>query len=174
MAEAEECRGLAVSEVMQCKKCGFTTHRQKLYTEIPKKGPGRRTATPNMAFQVGLYNTGIATAGARRLLAALDTTVPSSSGLQKIADKCGEIIMEENVQDMTVKRATVKDIQELQGFERESPIAVEMDRQYNNPLRNGRKKIFVPATQTRDTVCENVTTAKYVVVYHHENKLCKT
>ena len=89
MAEAEECRGLAVSEVMQCKKCGFTTHRQKLYTEIPKKGPGRRTATPNMAFQVGLYNTGIATAGARRLLAALDTTVPSSSGLQKIADKCG-------------------------------------------------------------------------------------
>ena len=175
MAEAEECRGLAVSEAMQCKTCGFTTQRQKLYTEIPQKGPGRRTATPNMAFQVGLYNTGIATAGARRLLASMDTAVPSRRGLQKSADKCGEIITEINLQDMAAKRATVKHIHELQGFDRDSPVAVEMDRQYNNPLRHARKKtLFVPATQTRDTVCENVTSGKFVVMYHHENKLCKS
>lgn len=50
-----------------------------------------------------------------------------------------------------------------------------MDRQYNNPLRNCRKKNpFVPATQTRDTVCENATTSKFVIMYHQENKLCKS
>ena len=33
---------------------------------------------------------------------------------------------------------------------------------------------FVPATQTRDTVCENVITSKYIIMYSHENKLCKS
>lgn len=175
LAEAEEHRGLAVSEMMSCVKCGYKTEKTKLYSEIPHKTRGRRTATPNIAFQIGLQNTGIAASGARRLLTSMDTAVPSSSGLQKSANKCGQIIMNENIRDMADKRKLVKDIHQLQGFERESPIAVEIDRQYNNPLRNCRKKNpFVPATQTRDTVCENVTTSKYIIMYNHENKLCKS
>ena len=174
MPNAEVCRGLAVSEMMYCKKCGFHTHKTKLYTEIPRTGRGRRTATPNMALQVGLHNTRIAAAGAMRLLSAMDTTVPSRNALQKLSNKCGEIITFENKQDMSDKREIVKDIHELQGYNRESAVAVEADRQYNNPLRNCRKKtLFVPATQTRDIVCENVTTQKYIVMYNHENKLCK-
>ena len=177
LAEAEERRGLAVSEVMSCKKCRYKTEKTKLYSEIPHEGKrrGRRTATPNMSFQIGLQSTGIATSGARRLLTSMDTAVPSTSGLQKISNKCGEIIRNENIRDMADKRKLVKDIHELQGFERESPIAVEVDRQYNNPLRNCRKKTpFVPATQTRDTVCENVTSAKYIIMFNHESKLCKS
>ena len=174
MADAEERRGLAVSELMSCQKCGFCTDKTKLFTEIAQTGRGRRTATPNMAFMVGLYNTGISTAGARRLLSAMDTTVPSGNSLQNTANKCGEIINTENHKDMSDKRTIVKDIHELQGYERDSAIAVETDRQYNNPLRNCRKKTpFIPATQTRDVVCENVTANKYVVMYHQENKLCK-
>lgn len=176
LAEAEERRGIAVSEMMSCVKCGYRTEQTKLYSEIPceSKRRGRRTATPNMSLQVGLQNTSIASAGARRLLTAMDTAVPSTSGLQKIANKCGEIIKTENLRDMAEKRHVVKDIHELQGFKRESPIAVEVDRQYNNPLRNCRKKTpFVPATQTRDTVCENVTSGKFIVMFNHESKLCK-
>ena len=171
---AEVRRGLAVSEMLSCQKCDFHTDQRKLYTEIPRRGRGRRTATPNMALQVGLQNTGIATAGARRLLTAMDTTVPSVNGLQKLSNKCGEIITAENERDMCNKRTITKDIHGLQGHDRNSPIAVETDRQYNNPLRNCRKKTpFVAATQTRDIVCENVTSSKYIVMYHHENKLCK-
>ena len=84
-----------------------------------------------MAFQVGLHNTGIATAGARRLLSAMDTAVPSRTGLQNSANKFGDIMTIENTQDMAEKRKLVKDIQELQGYERESAVAVEIDRQYN-------------------------------------------
>jgi hypothetical protein len=172
--ELETHRGLAVSEVLSCNKCHFSTGRKKLYSEIPQTSRGRRTATPNMAFQVGLLNTGIAATGARRLLTALGTTVPSVNGLQKIANKCGDIVVNENVRSMAEKRKVVKQIQELQGYDKEKPIAAELDRQYNNPLRNCRKNTpFVPATQTRDVVCENVTTKKMVVMYHHENKLCK-
>ena len=171
---AEVRRGLGVSEKLACQKCGFQTGQTKLYGEIPHTGKGRRIATPNMALQVGLYNTSIATAGARRLLSAMDTTVPSKSGLQNLSTKCGEIITNENERDMGEKRGITKGIHELQGHERESAVAVEMDRQYNNPLRNARKKtLFVPATQTRDVVCENVTTKKFAVMYHQESKLCK-
>ena len=157
LAEEEEHRGLPVSEMMSYQKCGYKTEKTKLYSEIPHKDQrrGQRTATPNMAFQVGLQNTGISASGARRLLTSMDTAVPSSSGLQKIENKCGQIIKDENIKNMAEKRKIVKDIHELQGFPRESPVAVEMDRQYNNPLQNCRKKTpFVPAPQTRDTVCE--------------------
>ena len=91
-----------------------------------------------MAFQVGLYNTGIATVGTRRLLGAMDTALPSRHSLQKNTDKCSEIITEVNLPDMTAKRATVKNIHELQEFDRDSPVAVEMDRQYNNTLKHAR------------------------------------
>ena len=49
LAEEEERRGLAVSEMMSCQKCGYTTEKTKLYSEIPHKGQrrGRRTTTPN-------------------------------------------------------------------------------------------------------------------------------
>ena len=99
LAEEEERRGLPVSEMMSCQKCGYKTEKTKMYSEIPHKGQrrGRRTATPNMAFQVGLQNTGIAASGARRLLTSMDTAVPSSSGLQKIENKCGQIIRDENM-----------------------------------------------------------------------------
>ena len=84
---------------------------------------------------VGLYNTGISTAGAMRLLSVLDTTVPLGNSLQYIANKCGEIITTENVKDMCNKRTIVKDIDELWGYERDSAVAVETDRQYNNPRK---------------------------------------
>ena len=176
-AQAEQRRGLAVSEALSCDKCDYKTRTKRLYSEVPRgsKRRGRSTAVPNMSLQIGLHNTGIATAGARRLLAAMGTAVPSRTGLQRGANKCADIIRTENIRDMAHKRKLTKDIHELQGFERDSPIAVEIDRQYNNPLRNCRKSTpFVPATQTRDTTCENVTSAKFVVMYHHESKLCKS
>ena len=50
-AQAEERRGLAVSEALACNKCDYATQSKKLYKEVPRDGnrPGRRTAVPNMS-----------------------------------------------------------------------------------------------------------------------------
>ena len=58
---------------------------------------------------------------------------------KKLTDKCAEMIVEVYLQDMTAKRATVKDIHKLQGFERKSQVAIEVDKQYKNPLINAQK-----------------------------------
>ena len=47
LAEAEERRGLAVSEVMSCHNCGYKSEKTKLYNEIPHTGKkrGRQLST---------------------------------------------------------------------------------------------------------------------------------
>ena len=80
---------------------------------------------------------------------------------KKLTDKCAEMIVEVYLQDMTAKRATVKDIHKLQGFERKSPVAIGVDKQYKNPL----KTLFIPATQSvkmslLKSTCDHVTTMK--------------
>jgi len=102
-----------------------------------------------MAFHlVGLLNTGIAATGARRLLSALGTTVPSVSGLQKMEVNVGTLLSMKELEVWLRREQLSKKIQELQGFDRKKPNAVELDRQINNCLRHCRTKTqFVPATQ---------------------------
>ena len=117
-AQAEKRRGLAVSEALPCDKCDYRTRTKKLNSEVPcetMRGGGR-SAVPNRSLQIGLYNTSIATAAARRLLASMGTAVPSRTGLQKNANKCADIMMVENIKDMADKRRIVKHTHELQGF----------------------------------------------------------
>lgn len=171
----EEIRmGLGVSEVLCCDKCNFKSPRGKLYNEIQHGGRGRKAVALNMALQCGLNNTKIGNRGARVILTCLDTVVPSESAMQSTANKCNEILIQENIRDMNQKRTIVKNTLELQGIDRETPILVEADRSYNNPLRTARRNTpQQPATQMRDTVVENITTRKFVVMNNFENKLCK-
>ena len=75
---------------------------------------------------------------------------------------------------MEEKRKKVRDVLEWKGMNRNTPIAIEIDRQYNTPLSYGRRRTpFQPATQARDVAIENITTDKYVVAYNHTNKLCR-
>ena len=60
------------------------------------------------SLQIGLYSTAIATIGIRKILACLDTTVPSERGLQKRANIVGPIVTEENINDMAKQRSHVK------------------------------------------------------------------
>ena len=175
--ELEVQRGLGVEEVFGCNSCGFCSKRYKLYSTQynQHRRPGRAAVAQNVGLQIGLHNTSIASAAIRRLLSCLDITVPSRSGLQKAANRVGPLLEQENLRDMQERRFKVKDILEYRGFKRDTPISTELDRQYNNPLRSGRKKTpFAPATQTRDILIENVTADKYVIMYNHENKICSS
>ncbi|KAJ8023735.1 hypothetical protein HOLleu_36261 [Holothuria leucospilota] len=93
--------------------------------------------------------------------------------LQKAANRIGPVLEQENERDMSVKRKIVRDTLQARGLPPDTPIHAEYDRQYNNPLRNSRKKTpFAPASQSRDVVIENATHEKYIVGFHHTNKLC--
>ena len=166
--------GVGVNEVFGCTQCDFVGELSPLYQEIeqPTK-PGRNPADVDVGLQLALHSTSLSSAGARRFLSCLTVPSPSSSGLQKAANAFGPVMERENERDMAEKRNVVKDTLEVRGLARDSPIHAEFDRQYNNPLRNGRGRTpFAPATQSRDVVVENVTMDKYVVGFQHTNKLC--
>ena len=79
-----------------------------------------------------------------------------------------------NELDMQEKRKKVRDVMEYKGMERNTPITIEIDRQYNTPLSYGRRRTpFQPATQARDVVVENTTSEKYIIAYNQTNKLCR-
>ena len=64
---------------------------------------------------------------------------------------------------------------EYGGYDRETPIPAESDRQlYNNSLQSGHRHTpFAPATQACDVLAENLTPDKKIIAYNQENKLCK-
>nr|XP_054759497.1 uncharacterized protein LOC129265538 [Lytechinus pictus] len=108
------------------------------------------------------------------MLTSMNTPVPAMSSLQRNANKCGQIMIAENKSDMGRKKKRVKDILEWRGMARDTPINIEIDRQYNTPLSHARRKDpFAPASQSRDTVAENVTHEKYILAYNETNKLCR-
>lgn len=174
LSEFEEKRGVGVSEAFGCTHCAFIGKLSPLYREIEQSDrPGRNPAEINVGLQLALHSTSLSTTGARRFLSCLTVPGPAVSGLQKAANAFGPKMEGENERDMQDKRAVVKDTLELRGMDRDTPIHAEFDRQYNNPLRNARGHTpFAPATQSRDIVIENVTPAKYVIGFHHRNKLC--
>ena len=172
--EREIIHGLAITASFRCQSCQFVSTPQKLYREMASKGPGRKKAVPNMSLQVGLYQTNISGTAVRRLLTALSTPAPVMSTLQKSSNECGNAMVQANEMDMMTKRRKVREVMEYRGMERNAPVTIEIDRQYNTPLSHGRRKTpFQPATQARDVVIENVTSDKYVVAYNHTNKLCR-
>ena len=172
--DAENQRGIAISTHFVCTNCNYLTSAHKLYKEIPRKGPGRRTAVPNMALQLGLYQSNIAQSAATRILTSLSVPTASMSSLQEIANQCGEKMSKANEKDMAIKRQKVMEVLENRGMRRETPISIEIDRQYNVPLSHGRRRTpFAPATQARDVAVENVTSEKYIISHQSFNKLCR-
>ena len=174
LSEYEVKRGTGVEEVFGCRKCSFKSQRKPLFQDVVQKHkPGRNPCESNVALQLACHNTSLSTTGARRFLACMALPAPSASGMQKAANSFGPKMELENERDMAEKRRLVKETLNLRGFDKETPIHAEMDRQYNNPLYSSRKKTpFAPATQSRDIVAENATRDKFVITYNHTNKVC--
>ena len=172
--EAESHRGIAVSIHFVCRHCDFISCVHKLYKEIPRQGRGRRTAVPNMALQLGLYQSNIAQSAAARILISMSVPPASMSSLQENANQCGDMMSKSNEADMANKRRKVVEVLQNRGMNANTPIGIEIDRQYNVPLSHGRRRTpFAPATQARDIAVENVTSEKYVISHQSFNKLCR-
>jgi hypothetical protein len=166
--------GLCWRERLICRVCGYRSKLTKLYDEVSKHGRGQRSAAPNLGIQVGLTHSSISTTQFRHILQSANIPPPSSSSMQASANRVGDIITEVNKADMEARRKQLQDISELRGLPRDTPINIEGDGRYNNPLFGSSEKTpFQPATQMVYTVCENSTPAKQVISVHTVNKLCK-
>ena len=169
---AERPWGLVWQEQAICDKCSYRSSYYKLYEEVATNRPGRRAARPNVGVHVGLSQTPISTSSFQKILLALNTPAPSTSGMQKSANKVCPKLETINKADMKRLRSEIKKKKNKQSQE-VCAIDIQSDGMYNNPLYSGVGKTpFQPATNCVYTVVENETDQKKVIALATKNKLC--
>jgi len=176
-ARKEQKKGLTTSETLVCDECNYESPHSKFYGVVPSDEPGKRgpkVAEPNMAAQVAMFNSPIGPQVLREVAAALDISVPTTGGLQNLANKYSDKMVSLNEKDMEALRETVKEVHAVKGNEPDSGIPIEADSRYQSPLRSGRgKKPGQPSGTCVTNVAENVTKRKWVICTHVKNKNCQ-
>ena len=103
-----------------------------------------------------------------------NTSTPSETGMQTHANFTGSQLEELNMKDMKMIRKNLLDLNTIRGLPRATPLTVQGDGRYNNPLGSGTgKTLFQPATQAVYTLVENMTPAKQIIGINCKNKLCR-
>ncbi|CAG2228965.1 unnamed protein product [Mytilus edulis] len=156
--EAQVKWGLAWQERFQCNICGFKSAFHKLYEEVESLKRGRRAATVNIGAQVGLIHTPISNKNFSEILNAANIISPSSSGLQKCANKVSKVVEKVNKDDMENIRKNLANDNKTLGLSIEKLVRVESD------ARAG--------TQVTQVMCENMTKNKKIISLYTGNKLC--
>ena len=173
--DGERQVGLCWQERIKCNTCGYLSEREKLYNEVDRGRRGRKVAAPNLAVQVGLTHTPMANTGLQTPLHLLDVPSPSTSTLQSQANFVNLKLVAVNKENMKMWCGNLKKINRLKGLPEDSPIRVEGDARYNNPLYTAAGKTpFQSASQVVYTLCENVTSNKDIISVATHNKLCQT
>ena len=173
--EGEIQRGLCWREQLSCDKCAYVSQRKNLYTEVQTNKRGPKPASANYGIQVGLAHTGTSNTGFRKMILATNTPAPSKSSMQSATNKVGKIIVRTNECNMKSIHQDLRDIQVARGHDQDTPINVEMDSRYSNPIYSGGGNTpFQPATQVTQLVVENSTSKKKVIAVNNKSKLCQT
>ena len=150
--------GVCWTESLKCTYCHFRSQKTKLYEEVNTGKRGKKPAKPNLALWTALLDNSIMGTGLQEIFHALNCPAPSTSGLQRNANKVGPMIVQMVQDDLRRVRAHLKDIVEGCGYPRDTPKPVEGDDRYKNPLYWSRDRIpFQPATQASYTISENIT-----------------
>ena len=167
--------GLGWKERLKCLRCDYVSERHKLYDEVPSDRPGPKAATCNYGAQVGMAHTSVSNTGLAKILLAANTPAPSLSSMQAAANKVGSILENTNNKSMDNIRQELYTVNKLRGLPGDTPIDIETDCRYNNPVYSGVGKTpFQPATQCTQLVVENSTSRKQVVAVTNKSKLCQT
>ncbi|CAC5422347.1 unnamed protein product [Mytilus coruscus] len=148
--EREEKFGFVNREEAMCDKCTYRSRKFKLYEEVQTKKPGRKAAKINVSAQAALSQTPLGYTGLMKIVLGCNMPAPSTSGLQKRANKVLPEIVNINKKDMKARRKQL--------------IAI-------NTLR-GRKDPGSPATQVVYSVAEAETEDKIIIGVVCKNKLC--
>lgn len=165
--------GCAWKVALKCNSCSFTTLHFKLYDEAESGAPGPNPATINVGLQVGLMKQGMSNSGMREILTAANIASPSKSTMQRTANRIGEIITEENQEDLERQCKKLQDLNQSIGRPKTNPIPAEADATYNNQLFSGIGNTpFQAGTQATLLVAENLTKKKKIIAVGTYSKLC--
>lgn len=164
--------GYAWKERLKCVKCGFKGQFYKLYYEVYTARPGRRAATLNMALQAGLQTQPISNKGFRDISITCNIIPANLSGMQKLANRVGSVIVQYNHEDKQDIREWVVAENEMVGHSNPNYVNVESDGRYNNPIYNSDVTAFQAGTQVVQTMIENNSSNKRIISVYTGNKLC--
>ena len=78
-------RGVVVAQSLRCVNCSFVTPLFIPYVEIHKPGRGLSAAVQNIDLNVAVTSTSVGFKKLRFLLAALDLSLPSESGMHQMS-----------------------------------------------------------------------------------------
>lgn len=172
--DAEQQKGVCWKETLKCRYCNFRSGQNNLYEEMQTDSRGPKTAKPNISLWVALMDNPIMGTSLQEIFLALNCPAPSYTGLQRNGGKVGPRMVEMVKEDLRRERTYLKDTLENCGYPRLTPIPVEGDGRYNNPLYWSRdRNPFQPATQSTYTISENVTSDKKIIGVTAKNKLCR-
>ena len=173
-SESEIQRGLAWRVQVKCNTCKYISQRYNLYNEVPLTRRGPKVASCNYGVQVGLAHTSVSNTGLSKILLSANTPAPSLSSMQAAANRVGDVLIETNEKSMSDIRADLREINQLRGLAETTPINIEMDCRYNNPIYSGIGKTpFQAGTQATHLVVENSSSRKHVISVNNKNKLCQ-
>ena len=92
-----------MAQSLRCVNCNFTTPLFKLIEEVHKPGPGCNAAVQNSDLNAAVTSTSIGFKKLRLLLAALDLSPPSESGMHEMSQTVCDQIAELASDDMREK-----------------------------------------------------------------------
>lgn len=165
-------RGLAWIERLKCVKCGFLSNYYKIYNEVETDKPGQKAAAINVQAQAALLHTSISNKAFREILMTCNVIPPSTSGMQKSANKVSAQVEEINRESMKQIRESLVLENRLCGLSNVNHINAEGDSRYNNPILNTGVTPFQAGTQVTTVMCENNTLDKKIISLYTGSKLC--
>ncbi|WP_419588906.1 hypothetical protein [Thiolapillus sp.] len=162
----EEKRGVVVAQSLRCVNCNFTTPLFKLYEEVHKPGPGRNAAVQNIDLNAAVTSTSIGFKKLRLLLAALDLSPPSESGMHEMSQTVCDQIAELASDDMREKL--------IHASGPNKKVNISADTRYNTcGIRTSRRTGLLTATQATTLAIETKTGKNYIVSAFTQNKMCQ-
>lgn len=164
--------GCVWRERLKCPKCNFVSNYYRLYDTVESNKRGPKAAKLNVQIQCGLITSPISNKNLRDILMISNIVPPSSSGMQKTANKVAKQVEELNKKSMQDIRKKLVEENRICGLSDEKLVRVESDCRYNNPLINSGTTPFQAGTQVVCTMSENNTSAKQIVSLFTGNKLC--
>ncbi|CAG2191397.1 ORC2 [Mytilus edulis] len=171
-AENAKQWGCVWRERLKCPKCDFVSKYYRLYDTVESNKRGPKAAKLNVQIQCGLITSPISNKNLRDILMISNIVPPSSSGMQKTANKVAKQVEELNKKSMQDIRKKLVEENRICGLSDEKLVRVESDCRYNNPLINSGTTPFQAGTQVVCTMSENNTSAKQIVSLFTGNKLC--
>lgn len=154
---------------MVCQLCGFKCENTKLYREVktvPGQKGGRLSSTLNLAAGNALLNSPIGVQPFREILMRLGIDPGSARGLQKI------ICNKSNQALIKLAEENMKQIRDFLKQKFPSDFGISVDSSYNN--RPSSNTAFQAGTQSRQTIVEDMTEEKKVIMLTLESKLCSS